>query len=271
MFAFNKVKTISLVLNASSGSQIVEVFPLPDVSTFGIETSKLLSLNTFVKNLKAYAKIESLPAIQLPNFQLEDSETDKLYKTLDIEWGSPRKQLNLYISNNNQWHMIGAVSLLNPAGYPYRMYNLLDLYTDNLAIELGQDGKLGIQIQDVGFGLLQSNDTVTVHGSYLHEIAAIDAATTASAALPIQIISQQEFLISFDDELITIASYEENRKYLLIENIGSGEVTLHFGGSSAAQISINSGGNYEFSVGALYWTQTVHATGNTIVRVTKGF
>jgi hypothetical protein len=53
-----------------------------------------------VKNLKAHAKINSLPPIKLPDFQLEDSETDKLYKTLDIEWGSARKQLNLYISDN---------------------------------------------------------------------------------------------------------------------------------------------------------------------------
>jgi hypothetical protein len=267
MFAFNKVKTISLVLNASFGSQIIEVFPLPDASTFGVEVSKLLSLNTFVKNLKAYAKIESLPAIQLPNFQLEDSETDKLYKTLDIEWGSPRKQLNLYISNDNQWDLVGALSLLNPSGYPYRMYNLQDLYTDNLAIELGQDGKLGVQIQDVGYGLLQNNDTVTVHGSYLHEIVVSE---NINLAPPIQRVEQENVTLTVAG-ISTIAPFESDRKYLLIENTGENMARLLFGENLVFEIKINPGGNYEFSVSGLHWIQAIFATGDTIVKVTKGY
>jgi hypothetical protein len=134
-----------------------------------------LSLNGFVKNLKAFSKISSLAAVQLPVFELEDSESQKLFKTLDIEFNSPRKQLDLFISVNNEWNQVGSASLLNPSGYPYRMYNLMDFYTDNSAAELGENGKIGVKISDVGYGLLTGNDTVTIHGSYIQEFVFADS------------------------------------------------------------------------------------------------
>lgn len=135
----------------------------------------IVSFSCFIKNLRVFASVPSLEEAPLPDYQLTDSATAKLIKTLDIEWKSSRKQLNLYITNavnptDADWLQVGSVSLLNPYGYPFRVYNILDLFTDNLALELGENGKVGIQAQDVGYGLLAYNDKVTVHGSYVEEI-----------------------------------------------------------------------------------------------------
>lgn len=46
----------------------------------------------------------------------------------------------------------------------------MDLYTDNLALELGDNSKIGIGVDEVGYGLLETRDTVTIHGSYVEEI-----------------------------------------------------------------------------------------------------
>jgi hypothetical protein len=166
---YNKVRTIAKRIDANTSPGIITIYEnLGNQNTVAGTTT--LSINAFIKNLKAFTRINSLSPIKLPNFRLEDSETDKLYKTLDIEWNSARKQLNLFISDSSQWELVGSVSLLNPSGYPYRMVNLMDLYTDNLAIELGENGKLGVQIQDVGYGSLTGNDLVTIHGSYVEEI-----------------------------------------------------------------------------------------------------
>lgn len=169
----NRAKTIALKLQANN-SQVQVVYENSGL-TIGsdlIPDNKIISFNSFIKNLKAYASIASVEEALLPSFALTDSETDKLYKTLDIEWKSPRKQLSLYISNNNaaDWFKVGCISLLNPAGYPYRIYNLMDLYTDNLAIELGDNSKIGVSIDNVGFGLLEPTDLVVIHGSYIEEI-----------------------------------------------------------------------------------------------------
>jgi hypothetical protein len=171
--SINRVKTITVDLNSATGNNIVTIYQNSGV-TIGDELIPgytVISLNCFLKNLKAFAKIQSLEESPLPDFDVEDSATDKLYKTLDVEWKSPRKQLSLYIASGNQdWSQVGSISLLNPYGYPFRVYNLMDLYTDNLALELGDNSRIGIGVDEVSYGLLAEEDLVTIHGSYVEEI-----------------------------------------------------------------------------------------------------
>lgn len=179
--SLNRVKTIAIPLTASNSSNILTIYQNPGISTnasLSISNVEVLSVNSFLKNLKVFAAVRSLPTAQFPEFKITDSETDKLMKTLDIEWGSPRKQLNLYISAGNEWFQVGSVSLLNPYGYPFRVYNLLDLFTDSLALELGDNARIGVSVQDVGHGLLTPEDQVVIHGSYIEEIIVRDKSLT---------------------------------------------------------------------------------------------
>lgn len=169
----NRVKTIVIALTENSGDSVISLYTNEGL-TLGAELvpgHKVISFNCFVKNLKAYASISSLEAVKLPEIDVMDSDTQKLYKLLDVEWTSPRKQLDLFISNNSDsWEPIGSLSILNPSGYPYRIYNLIDLYTDNVAIELGDNAKLGCRVKDVGYGYLLNPDKIVIHGSYVEEI-----------------------------------------------------------------------------------------------------
>lgn len=135
---------------------------------------KIVSFNAFIKNLKVYASMQSLPEVELPSFAPTDTSTQKTMKVLDVEWGSPRKQMDIYIASNDevvpQWYMVGSVSFLNPYRYPFRIYNLMDLFTDNLALELGENSRIGVQMVDVGFGTITTQDSVIVHGSYTEEM-----------------------------------------------------------------------------------------------------
>ena len=169
----NRVKTITVPLNKSNSNDIVTIYQNTDlvVGSDLLPNHKIIGFNSFIKNLKAYASIKSLAEANLPDFQLTDSATQKIQKVLDIEWRSARKQLNLYIATTvSDWQQVGSISLLNPSVYAFRIYNLMDLFTDNLALELGENSKIGIQVQNVGYGLLDASDKVTVHGSYIEEI-----------------------------------------------------------------------------------------------------
>lgn len=177
IYSFNKVHTISFRC-----LETPIIFPIlkSPLSDLNISALDIISVNTFLKSLKLYAKIRSLKEAPLPDIKLEDSETERIHKALDAQWKNPRKELNLFISNEptafnqfpdaNIWRPIGSISLLNSAGYPYKRYNLLDLLTDNLAAELGSDGNIGISIVDVGFGFLTPIDEVYLSGSYVNEI-----------------------------------------------------------------------------------------------------
>lgn len=171
----NRVKSIALKL-PTFNAQIQTIYSNESIVVGSdlLPTYKVIGFSTFIKNLRVFASVVSLPEAALPDFALEDSQTVKRTKVLDVEWKSPRKQLNLFISTatntDNDWLQVGSVSLLNPYGYPFRVYNVMDLFTDNLALELGENGKIGIQVQDVGYGLLVTEDKVVVHGSYTEEI-----------------------------------------------------------------------------------------------------
>lgn len=169
----SQVKTIAYKLDSTSDIKTIYSTNLIVGSNY-LPDYKIISFNAFIKNLKAFASVPSLPVAPLPSFLPTDTSTDKTMKVLDVEWKSARKQLNLYIATNTgsvtDWYQVGSLSMLNPYGYPFRIYNLMDLFTDNLAIELGENSKIGVQVQDVGYGLLTPQDAVTIHGSYIEEI-----------------------------------------------------------------------------------------------------
>lgn len=168
--SINIIKKIAKRITSINGSDVVVLFDNVN-PVFDIPSNTIISVNGFLKNLKGYSKIVSLQEAQLPDIRIDDSEPERRIKTLDVEWKSQRKQLDLLVSADGQeWIEVGSVSLIKQQGYPYRMYSLLDFFTDGLADEYGTNGKAGCRIVDVGYGLLTGSDLVTIHGSYLQEI-----------------------------------------------------------------------------------------------------
>lgn len=207
-------------------------------------SGEIIAVNTSITSAKAHAKIDSLAPIKLPDFTLEDSETDKIYKTLGIEWTSARKQLDLLLTiNGTDWKSVASISLLNPSGYPYRVYNLLNLFTENLTIELGDNGMLGVQIINVGYGVLSGNDKLTIYGSFQREIV-LQQEIFVPAPTPISTNTEEDEIMALTplsystkniiiipgnqdySEKVKIASSLPTRKYLLIVNQGSTNTIL---------------------------------------------
>jgi hypothetical protein len=264
MESYNITKNINKKITEIEGSNVVTV-----VNNTVESGLNIVSINTFVDNLKVYAFINSLESVKLPDFKLEDSESEKLYKTLDVEWKSPRKQLDVVISGDGtNWNLIGSVSLLNPSGYPYRMYNLLDFFTDGLGARLGNNFKVGVQVKDVGYGVLTDDDMLTIHGSYVQEYV-IDPSSVIDIP-PQTITASSEIQLTVDDVTVIVPS-ESKRKYLLIENFGNNQLRLLLGENLGFEIKIKPGGNYEFSTGGLHWTQAIYAIGDTLIRVSVGY
>ncbi len=168
--SINVVKKIAQRITSANENNLVVLFNnINPVSS--IPSDSIISVNGFLKNLKAYSRITSTLEVPLPNIQITDSDQERLFATLDIEWKSQRKHLDLLVSaDGNDYIEIGTISLIRQQGYPYRMHSLLDFFTDGLADEFGDNGKVAVKISDVGYGLLSGDDTVTIHGSYLQEI-----------------------------------------------------------------------------------------------------
>lgn len=141
------------------------------------ETNVKGVLNAFLKNLKIYSEIVSLTAATVPDFSVAATRAEQQQVALEYEWNSPRFELRIISSNDgNVWVERGKISLINTAGYPYRLYDALDILTSNLAEEIGGQSQLAVQMIDVGYGLPQPADTITVSGSVTEEIHLIQSA-----------------------------------------------------------------------------------------------
>lgn len=266
MKSINIAKTIQVSLSHESSNNVIELTDniLP---TNLNPRHDIISKNKFIKNLKAYASIKSVPEAELPDFLLEDSETEKLAKVLDVEWGAQRKQLNLLIknSNDNEWMSIGEISLLNPAGYPYRIYNLLDIVTDNLAFELSSDAKLAVQIENVGYGLLTTDDKVNIYGSYIEEIVIDDSIK------PITSIFEKTVLVNQESVIAVLPNSQ--RKYLIIQNNNPHEIYFslsNLSGSGSTVIKPN--GHFELFVNNVpYFGEiSIYSEYNSSVLIVEG-
>lgn len=133
--------------------------------------------NGFLTELYVYAEIDSLAENPLPSYLAEDTETERVVKTLNAQWGStvPKFYLQLWRwrEASSEWLPRGKISLTNQYGYPYTISRPLDLLTDNIARDFGEKFKLGVSIVDAGFGLLKTIDRVIVDGTWKQDIRII--------------------------------------------------------------------------------------------------
>ncbi len=173
----SRVYTISRKILPADGENILTIVN-NDLDLFRLRYPSLPGdtwVNGFLSELYCYTEINSLPEIALPNYDLGDSQSQKLSKTLQLEWGNPRFHLCLWTTSVTNpsfadWQLVGMISLLHPSGYPYRRYRPLDLLTDNLARELGENAKIGVSIKGVGHGLPNASDTIVLDGSWKQEV-----------------------------------------------------------------------------------------------------
>jgi hypothetical protein len=173
----SRTYTISRKILPSDGENILTIVN-NDIDLFRSRYPSLPGdawVNGFVSELYCYAEINSLPDTVMPEYDLGDSQSTKLAKTLQLEWGSQRFHLCLWTTDKKNpsatdWNLVGMLSLMNPMGFPYRRYRPLDLLTDELARGLGEDSKIGVSIKNVNFGLPNSSDTIVIDGTWRQEV-----------------------------------------------------------------------------------------------------
>lgn len=252
---FSIVETIALPLTTTAGDQpitVVDNNPDRFANKFGFNQEKF-TCSCFVKEFSCRATIRSIGEAQIPQYLDTDTDSDRLIKALDIEWKSPRKQLSCHIGKSGQnWVNVGSISLLNSSGYPYRKYRLLDLYTDALAIELGANSRLGVTIDDVGYGRLTTSDYVCLHGSVTYEFILFEDFTMPVTNPPQSITFPKASTAAAPTTPAVTATTSEvlaadaNRLGYFIKNTGSNTVYLGIGtaATTTSIIQLTSGAYY---------------------------
>jgi hypothetical protein len=175
-------ETVSNAITSADGANIIIVVDNNKdayKTRFGI-TETNFNVNGFVDELYCFAQLKNSLAEAPPiNFLPTDTRDDRTAKSVAYEWSSTNPRIELRVWTRKSlgttqapvpWNLVGSTSLMNPAGYPWRRYRLLDLLTDNLGRKLGSNGQIGVSLRDVGFGLIKpGDDVISIDGAYSQE------------------------------------------------------------------------------------------------------
>jgi len=256
MEVYNRNQPIALKLDSSSADRIITIFHCKsDTEDAGyLRNADHVVLNGFIKTLRLKANIKSVAEVQLPNLSPEQSRTERLNLLRNLEWSSPRKEVNLYVAETfNNWFCIATVSLLNIQ--PFRIINLMEYLTENLAFELGTTGAVGISVHNAGYGLLDANDELVIHGSATTEVVVIPATIP-----PIEACTPYGWTVQTDSGLVLPA--QQNSKQITFTNLGPGKVFLSVGKHAELNKGIAlfpNGGSYEFNRSNYPFTLPIYA------------
>lgn len=157
--------------------------PLQVNKNLGFNKLGLVTLSEALSviSLRAVAWIDSLPEVKLPELLIEESKQQQAVKVLNMQWTSGRKQLDLYLLQNQNAYLLGSLAILHPSGYPYTQYNLMEMLdTVNDKFLISSDFDLGIEIKDAGYGYLDGGDKITIFGSVERIITAYAPQTVTS-------------------------------------------------------------------------------------------
>lgn len=209
LITVNRAGAILIELTAATGGAIV---PLYHVGSSAAAATMKADPNYrgmigLLNNLRAIATITSITEVDLPDFENSDSDSDRMVKALDVQWKSPRKQLNILQSLDGVgWVQTGAVSLLNSSGYPYTTHNILNFITEDVAREFPDGHRLALQIVDVGTGLLGAGDRIVIDGGYVEEFTLAEPMSSIGQLISPDLTSVETELLTVKNAIAAVAS-----------------------------------------------------------------
>lgn len=227
-----KEKVIT-TLDASCGTDIV---PLYSYDPFTKSGYRVLDESLEIQNLKAVSWIYNLAEITFPIFELEDTESKKLITAINIEWTSPRIELEILydLGSSGNWQKFAAYSLLNVSPYPYREYSLGNH-------PLGNNSMIGLQLKDVDYGVLQSTssgqDKVVVFGDLIRSVT-IEKLIDTSAKITNNFTTTPSIIVNSNSHRTGISFFNNSDLPVYIDTVNSISISSYL-------IKLNPGKFYE--------------------------
>lgn len=168
--AYSRNVSIIKSFSSASGASMQQIYAPGSVTPW--DRTATIRYYGFITSLRMKVDINSLPESNIPNLSLTADRAERIAAVRDLEWKSPRKQIDLFIKNSQiSWQPIASISLLNRL--PYYHVDLLPYLTSGVAVEIGNDTRLAARVQDVGYGLLSTTDSLVIFGSAQEEATAL--------------------------------------------------------------------------------------------------
>lgn len=153
-------------LTASSGSQLIDIYRPATINPNTVVAGAKYS--GFITSLRMSVNIKSVSELILPDPDLLASDEAQQLKEKEVVLNTSRKSICLYVKNSLSPPVLaGEILLFNR--YPYYFIDLLKYLTSSSTFDAASDTTISVQIKEVGHGLLQGDDKITIIGSAVEE------------------------------------------------------------------------------------------------------
>lgn len=196
----------------------------------------------FVSDFRLKVQIGSIAESQIPNLDVTTSRAERLAAVRDMEWNSPRKEMQLFMETSRQpLAHIASISLLNRQ--PYYHINLLPYFTDNGILNVASDARILARITNVGWGLLQGADEVVCFGSVKEEVT-----TLPEEERIIQFCQPYSWTVVASSQQI-LPSNPNRLQVTLVNRSATASVFINYGtiAEQGKGIALLPGGSYEIN------------------------
>jgi hypothetical protein len=201
----------------------------------------------FITDLRMKVQIKSIAESEIPQLDITSTRTERILAVRDMEWNSPRKELEIFLETSSQAQThIATVSLLNRQ--PYYHVNLLPYLSDLGVFNVANDARLLARVKDAGYGLLQGTDELAVFGSVKEEVT-----TLPPDAKVINYCQGHSWIVHNASQQLLPSN--KNRLQFTLVNRGTTTIYLNYGqeaeiGSGIALMP--NGGSYEINLSNPY-------------------
>lgn len=230
---FSITSKVAVTLDANSGSTI---HPLFTYTPYTLNGYRVINESLVLSNINAIGYIYSLPVVEFPTFALDASDSEQLLTAINLEWQGHRIQLDalIQVGIGNVYKRIKSYSLTNPAPYPYKEFTLDEQ-------RLGNDCMLGLQIRNVGYGLLQNgssgSDVITVSADLTRNLV-IEGASTNGNKIDNTITTTASAIVNNNTSRNGISFFNNSSEVVYVDTIPSVS-------SSSYSVLLNPGDYYE--------------------------
>ncbi|MCW5315634.1 hypothetical protein GTQ43_17995 [Nostoc sp. KVJ3] len=253
---FSVTSKVAVTLDANSGST---VHPLFTYTPYTLNGYRVINESLSLSNVNAIAYIYSLPVVAFPTFALDASDSEQLLTAINLEWQGHRIQLDalIQVGSGSTYQRVKSYSLTNPNPYPYKEFLL-----DNQ--QLGNNCMLGLQIRNVGYGLLQNgssgSDTVTVSADLTHNLV-IESASSSGNKIDNTITTTASAIVNTNTSRNGISFFNNSSTVIYIDTVSTVS-------SSSYWIKLNPG-DYEEAPLPIYTGQywAVSASGSASINI----
>lgn len=159
-------------INADNTTEAIDIYTPGILNPYDLVAG--VKYSGFITSLRLIIDIKSVTEFILPEADPLDSDEKQRIEIQEALLDTPRKCICLYMRNaSTKPILLAEIWLVNRN--PYYFIKLMKYLTDANTADIAPDTVITVQMKNIGYGLLQDTDRVSIIGTAVEEASLLSA------------------------------------------------------------------------------------------------